>query len=137
MGPAARNTQIRATAGSVPHDSAEVWLLAFCGHSVGLAAVLGDKGVDVGDDVRMDRGLHDGGQQESVLVGRHVGVEGLDGHDSGVGHFGRSVGAGGGGGYSTPWSGEGTVLPASSLSHHLETSVRNYKGREKDDVSNL
>lgn len=58
--------------------------------------------MDVGDDVGPDRGLHDGGQGEGILVGGHVGVEGLDGDDGaggGVGHFsGRGGGERGGGG---------------------------------------
>ncbi|KAF7143234.1 hypothetical protein RHSIM_Rhsim05G0033500 [Rhododendron simsii] len=54
------------------------WLGGGLVADVGLAAVLGDQGVDVGNDFGPGRGHRDGGQGESVLVGRHVGVEGLD-----------------------------------------------------------
>lgn len=68
-------------------------MAGFFGDGVGLAAVLGHHGVDVGYDVWSDGGSKDGGQREGVFVGRHVGVEVLDGHQGanggGGGHFRR------------------------------------------------
>ncbi|KAF7131940.1 hypothetical protein RHSIM_Rhsim09G0018300 [Rhododendron simsii] len=45
------------------------WLGGGLVAGVGLAAVLGDQGVEVDDNFGPDRGHHDGGQGESVLVG--------------------------------------------------------------------
>jgi len=56
---------------------------------VGLAAVLGDVGVDEVDDVGADGGLHDVGDGDGGGgVGCHVTLEGLDG-DEGAGSCGH------------------------------------------------
>lgn len=63
-------------------------------HSIGLAAVLRNVGVDEVDDIRTDRSFHDIGQwHRRRRIGGHVAFESLDGDQrasGGCGHFGAS-----------------------------------------------
>ena len=74
-------------------------MACFLGDGIGLAAILGDVCVDVVDDVRSDRGLHDIGKSDggSRIRGHIVEAwEGLNG----------DKGAGGGGGHLVARRGE-------------------------------
>ncbi|THG11641.1 hypothetical protein TEA_005888 [Camellia sinensis var. sinensis] len=59
----------------------DTWFRRHLGDGVGLATVLGHVGVDEGDDIWADRGLHDVRQGEGVggAGGDYVGVEVVDG----------------------------------------------------------